>query len=105
MCLAIPGKIESISSDGQLRLGRVNFGGVVKTVCLDYLPEAVEGDYAIIHVGFAIAKVDEQSAQETLATFRELGVLEEELADEDEAFHLAARSPQSKATGGSGSHP
>jgi hydrogenase expression/formation protein HypC len=60
-------------------MGKVNFGGIVKEVCLEYVPEAVVGDYAIVHVGFAITRLDEQSALETLQTFRDLGVLDEEL--------------------------
>jgi hydrogenase expression/formation protein HypC len=62
-------------------MGRVNFGGVVKDVCLAYLPDIAVGDYAIVHVGFAISKIDEASALATLKTFEELGLLEEELAE------------------------
>ena len=101
MCLAIPGRVEEITSDGLIRIGRVNFGGVVKRVCLDYVPEIVVGDYAIVHVGFAISKVDEVTAQETLDAFRAMGVLEEELASEDEAFARAATAPQSACPDGS----
>jgi hydrogenase expression/formation protein HypC len=79
MCLAIPGKVESVSDEGPVRMGKVNFGGIVKEVCLAYLPDLQVGDYTIVHVGFAISKVDEASAQQTLQTFREMGVLEEEL--------------------------
>ena len=71
-------------------MGRVNFGGVVKNVCLDYVPEVEVGDYTIVHVGFAISKIDEETAEQTLADFRALGVLEEELADGDEALARAA---------------
>ena len=60
-------------------MGRVDFGGVVKEVCLACLPEIAVGDYTIVHVGFAISKIDEASAKETLKTFEELGLLEEEL--------------------------
>lgn len=60
-------------------MGKLNFGGVVKEVCLVYLPEIKVGEYAIVHVGFAISRVDEKSAQETLRTFEELGMLEEQL--------------------------
>ena len=60
-------------------MGKVNFGGVVKEVCFAYLPEIVVGDYTIVHVGFAISKLDEASALRTLQTFEELGLLEEEL--------------------------
>ena len=81
MCLAVPGQVESIRDDEGLRMGRVNFGGVVKDVCLAYLPEIAVGDYALVHVGFALARIDEASAAETLRTFAELGILEEGLAE------------------------
>ncbi|HYX54205.1 MAG TPA: HypC/HybG/HupF family hydrogenase formation chaperone [Candidatus Limnocylindrales bacterium] len=81
MCLAVPGKVEEIFDDGCVRMGKVNFGGIVKTVCLAYVPEIVVGDYAIVHVGFAISKIDEESALQTLQTYEELGVLEEELGE------------------------
>jgi len=95
MCLAIPGKVEEITNDGLIRMGRVNFGGVVKNVCLDYVPEVEVGDYTIVHVGFALSKIDEETARQTLADFREMGVLDEELASEEEAFARAAKAPQS----------
>lgn len=101
MCLAIPGKVESITADGAIRMGRVNFGGVVKSVCLEYVPEIEVGDYTIVHVGFAISKIDEESAQKTLETFREMGMLEEELAGEEEAFRRAAEAPQARCPDGS----
>jgi hydrogenase expression/formation protein HypC len=81
MCLAVPGQVESIRDEQGTRMGRVNFGGVVKDVCLAYLPELAVGDYAIVHVGFAISKIDEASARQTLRTFAELGILAEGLAD------------------------
>ena len=81
MCLAVPGKVESIRDESGTRMGRVNFGGVVKDVCLAYLPEIAVGDYALVHVGFAISRIDEASAQETLRTFAELGILAECLAE------------------------
>jgi hydrogenase expression/formation protein HypC len=81
MCLAIPGFVESIRDDDGTRMGRVNFGGVMKDVCLVYLPDIAVGDYAIVHVGFAISKIDEASARETLRTFEEIGILEEGLAE------------------------
>jgi hydrogenase expression/formation protein HypC len=101
MCLAIPGRVEEISTDGMIHTGRVNFGGVVKRVCLDYVPEIAVGDYTIVHVGFALSKIDEESAQKTLAVFREMGMLEEELGSEEEAFARAAASPQSLCPDGS----
>jgi len=100
MCLAIPGKVEEITTDGDLRIGRVNFGGIVKRVCLDYVPDVEVGDYTIVHVGFALSKIDEVTAQQTLADFREMGVLQEELAGEEEAFARAAAAPQSACPNG-----
>jgi hydrogenase expression/formation protein HypC len=87
--------VEEITTDGMIRMGRVNFGGVVKNVCLDYVPEIEVGDYTIVHVGFAISKIDEETAERTLADFRTLGLLDEELASEEEAFARAATRPQS----------
>jgi hydrogenase expression/formation protein HypC len=79
MCLAVPGQIQEIFEDQGILMGKVNFGGIVKEVCLVYLPDIAVGDYAIVHVGFAISRVDEASALETLRTFEELGMLEEQL--------------------------
>jgi hydrogenase expression/formation protein HypC len=101
MCLAIPGRVEEIATDGGLRIGKVNFGGVVKRVCLDYVPEVQVGDYTIVHVGFAISKIDEATAEQTLADFRALGVLDQELASEEDAFACAAERPQSNCPDGS----
>jgi hydrogenase expression/formation protein HypC len=101
MCLAIPGKVEEITTDGLIRIGRVNFGGVIKKVCLDYVPEVEVGDYTIVHVGFALSKIDEETAEQTLADFRAMGVLDEELASEEEAFARAAQRPQSRCPDGS----
>ena len=87
MCLAVPGQIVDIYEAGGTRMAKLDFGGIQKQVCLAYLPEAVVGDYAIVHVGFAISRIDEASAQETLRHFRELGILEEELGEvPDEAY-------------------
>jgi hydrogenase expression/formation protein HypC len=81
MCLAVPGQVESIRDENGVRMGRVNFGGVVKDICLAYLPDVAVGDYTIVHVGFALSRIDEVSARETLRTFAELGLLDEELAE------------------------
>ena len=81
MCLAVPGRIESIREHQGTRMGKVNFGGVVRDVCLAYVPEAVVGDYTIVHVGFALSRIDEAAALETLRTFAEMGILEEGLAE------------------------
>jgi hydrogenase expression/formation protein HypC len=101
MCLAIPGRVDEVFTEGGLRLGRVNFGGVVKRVCLDCVPEVQVGDYAIVHVGFAIAKVDEETAKKTLEDFRALGVLEAEFLSEEEAFARAAGATPSPCRDGS----
>ncbi|HUN85552.1 MAG TPA: HypC/HybG/HupF family hydrogenase formation chaperone [Terracidiphilus sp.] len=101
MCLAIPGKVEEIVTEGGLRVGRVNFGGVVKRVCLDYVPEVEVGDYTIVHVGFALSKIDQESAEKTLAVFEQLGALQEELASEEEHFERAAKARQSPCPDGS----
>ena len=101
MCLAIPGKVEEIGEENGLRMGRVNFGGVVKRVCLDYVPEVGVGDYTLVHVGFAISKLDEETAVQTLAEFRAMGLLDEELAEGDEALARMAGKPQSSCPDGS----
>ena len=73
MCLAIPGRIEEIRDEGQpLRMGRVSFGGIVKEICLAYVPEARVGDYVIVHVGFAISRLDEEEAKRTLKDIADL---------------------------------
>lgn len=87
MCLGIPGKVVEIYEANGTRMGKVDFSGIKKEVCLAYLPEIEVGDYTIVHVGFAITQLDEASALETLAMFQEMGQLEEELlADEEEAI-------------------
>ena len=79
MCLAVPGKITEIREEMGTRMATIDFDGVTKDICLAYLPDIGVGDYAIVHVGFAISRIDEESALETLAMFRELGILEDEL--------------------------
>jgi hydrogenase expression/formation protein HypC len=81
MCLAVPGRVLSIAEvDGTL-MADVDFGGVRKNVCLQYIPDAEVGEYVVVHVGFAIQRLDEASAQETLANFERLGILEQEFGD------------------------
>jgi len=81
MCLAIPGKIESISSkDPLLRIGRINFGGIIKEASLAYVPEAAIGDYVIVHVGFALSRMNEDEAQKVfdyVKAMEDLSELEE----------------------------
>ncbi|WP_377268125.1 HypC/HybG/HupF family hydrogenase formation chaperone [Peterkaempfera sp. SMS 1(5)a] len=81
MCLAVPGKVVDIQERDGTRMAQIDFGGVVKEVCLAYLPEIEVGDYAIVHVGFALQRLDEESARSTLELFEQLGVLEEEFGD------------------------
>ncbi|CAN1212967.1 HypC/HybG/HupF family hydrogenase formation chaperone [Tumidithrix helvetica PCC 7403] len=74
MCLAVPGKILSMMGDDLTRSGRVSFGGVVKEVNLAYVPEAEVGNYAIVHVGFAIAILDEAEAEQTLRDLEQMAL-------------------------------
>ncbi|MFP4147866.1 MAG: HypC/HybG/HupF family hydrogenase formation chaperone [Nitriliruptoraceae bacterium] len=82
MCLGVPGRIEQIRDDQGTPMASVDFGGIRKDVCLAYLPEAEVGDYTLVHVGFAITRIDEASALETLELIRSIGSLEEELGAE-----------------------
>jgi hydrogenase expression/formation protein HypC len=79
MCLAIPGKILSSEVNDGVRVGRVQFGGITREACLDFVPEAVVGDYVIVHVGFAISVVDREEAERSYELLRSMGVLEGEL--------------------------
>ena len=88
MCLAVPGKVLEIWEKDATRMARVDFGGVDKEVCLEFVPELEVGDYTIVHVGFALQRLDEQSALETLALFREMGELEKEFGD---AWEITAK--------------
>ncbi len=83
MCLGIPGKVIEIRDEGGLAMGRVDFGGVRKDACLAYVPEVGLGDYVIVHVGFAISRVDEEEALRTLELLDQLGSIEQELATMD----------------------
>jgi hydrogenase expression/formation protein HypC len=78
MCLAIPGKLIEVSQDPQgVRMGKANFGGIVKQVCLEYTPEVNIGDYVLVHVGFALGKVDEEEALRTYRLLQEMDQLSE----------------------------
>jgi hydrogenase expression/formation protein HypC len=80
MCLAIPGKVLEIKTDAEgVRMGKTNFGGIVKQVCLEYTPDVECGDYVLVHVGFALSKVDEEEAARTyraLEAMKQLGELD-----------------------------
>jgi hydrogenase expression/formation protein HypC len=80
MCLAVPGRVVSVSGeDPVFRTGRVDFGGVQKQVSLAFVPEAREGDYVLVHVGFAITRVDEEEARKVFDYLEEIDALEREL--------------------------
>ncbi len=87
MCLAIPGKVMEIVEDAQgVRMGRANFGGVVKQVCLEYTPDVVAGDYVLVHVGFALGRVDEEEAKRTYEALENMQQLGELYAPEVDSF-------------------
>jgi len=77
MCLGIPGQVVSLEDAAGLRMGKVEFGGIVRDVCLEYAPEVAVGDYVIVHAGFAISRVDEQEAARTYQLLEEMGQLDE----------------------------
>jgi hydrogenase expression/formation protein HypC len=82
MCLGVPGKITEVTDNALLRMGKVDFGGVIREVCLAYVPEADVGDYVVVHVGFAISQIDEEEARQTFELMKEVGILEEEWGDQ-----------------------
>jgi len=84
MCLGVPGKIVKVEDDSLgLRMGKVSFGGIAKEVCLAYTPEAEVGDYVVVHVGFAISRIDEDEAQRVFEYLEEIGELAELEAGEE----------------------
>ena len=82
MCLAVPGKIIEITENDGLQMAKVDFGGIFREACLDYVPEAKVGDYCVIHVGFAISLLSEEEAMETLELLKQISNIEEELGPE-----------------------
>ena len=79
MCLAIPGKILTTENQNGIRTGRVQFGGITRETCLDFVPEAEVGDYVIVHVGFAISRVDPEEAERSYRLLESMGLIQEEL--------------------------
>ena len=79
MCLGIPGRVVEIREERGTRMAVVDFGGVTKDICLAYLPEVEEGEYTIVHAGFAITRLDEESARRTLEMMSEMGIVDDEL--------------------------
>ena len=95
MCLAVPGKVIEIWQKYETRMANVDFGGVVKEVCLEFVPDIQVGEYTIVHVGFALQRLDEKSAMETLDLFRQMGELDMEFGD---AWARAAKDAGQEAT-------
>ncbi|MEU0217571.1 HypC/HybG/HupF family hydrogenase formation chaperone [Streptomyces sp. NPDC006265] len=99
MCLAVPGKVVAIDDSADPLTGLIDFGGVQKQACLEYVSDVKVGEYVIVHVGFALQRLDEESALASLKLFEELGLLEEEFGDAweqaaKEAGGTAAAEPQ-----------
>jgi hydrogenase expression/formation protein HypC len=91
MCLAIPGKVIDTYDQRGLRMAKVQFGGIVREACLEYVPETVVGEYVLVHVGFAISRIDEAEAERTYQALKDLDQLTElespivdEVADRDD---------------------
>jgi hydrogenase expression/formation protein HypC len=78
MCLAIPGMILEVEQQANNRVGTIQFGGITRQAYLDFVPEANVGDYVIVHVGFAISRVDAEEARRTYDILEQMGLLEEE---------------------------
>lgn len=85
MCLAIPGKILEKSSPEGVLIGQVDFGGVTREIQLSFVPEAEVGDYVIVHVGFALTRLDAEEAERTLELLKRMGALEESEAASPES--------------------
>ncbi|MEK7251237.1 MAG: HypC/HybG/HupF family hydrogenase formation chaperone [Bacteroidota bacterium] len=83
MCLAIPGKVLSIDKEVQPVMGNVNFAGINRQVCLEWLPDVQVGEYVLVHVGFALSKLDEKEAQETLDILKQMDGEFDELKNSD----------------------
>jgi hydrogenase expression/formation protein HypC len=79
MCLSVPGRVTEVFDDDGLRMGKVAFGGVAKNVCLEHVPDAAVGDYVLVHVGFALARIDEAEAARIFEFLATIQPLEEEL--------------------------
>jgi hydrogenase expression/formation protein HypC len=98
MCLGIPGKIVDTYEKDTLPMGKIDFGGIIKEVCLAYVPEATVGEYALVHVGFAISLMNEEEALETLNLINEVMRVGDELGEEQSESQVA--SPFSGAVPG-----
>ena len=87
MCLAVPGRVTAIHGEGEFRSARVDFSGVARQACLAFVPDVVVGDYVLVHVGFAIARIDEAAAEAALEALETLGV-------EDLVSEAGSRAPR-----------
>jgi len=83
MCLGIPGEVVDVRDDGGLHVGRVRFAGITREVCLDYVPDAQPGEFVLVHVGFAISKIDREEAERSYRILEEIGQTAELTADRD----------------------
>ena len=92
MCLAIPGKISALHDNFGVPMAKVDFGGIIRDACLSYVPEARIGDYVLVHVGFAISKVDEEEAERTYRYLSEMDQLTE-LQDGEEEKYVSDEVP------------
>jgi len=77
VCLGVPGRVVDVSDEDGVRMGRVDFGGVARKVCLEHVPDVVPGEYVLVHVGFALSKLDELEARRVFDLLEELGQLED----------------------------
>jgi hydrogenase expression/formation protein HypC len=96
MCLGIPGKIIEVYQSGSLMMGKIDYGGIFKEACLAYVPEAQVGDYVLVHAGFAISRMMEEDAQETLKLLGEIAASDQELrlGQEDDPGGFARSIPR-----------
>jgi hydrogenase expression/formation protein HypC len=85
MCLGVPGKIIEIDDSSGMRMAKIDFGGVIRQACIEAIPEAMVGDYTIIHAGFALNVLSEADAMETLSLLTEISNLNEELGIDGQA--------------------
>lgn len=95
MCLGVPGKVIEIYEKEGLKMGKIDFGGVVREACLAYVPEIEVGEYTVIHVGFAISQLSEEEAQATLEILNELADLQEEIGPEPQTASATDSPPTS----------
>jgi hydrogenase expression/formation protein HypC len=82
MCLSVPGQVLEITEEDGFKMGRVDFSGITKKICLEYVPDIQVGEYALVHVGFAISRIDEKEAAKTLKLLRELKQMQDESEEE-----------------------